>query len=261
MKYLGKITDNKDLVTKEYVDHADNTKQNTLVSGTNIKTINNQSLLGSGNITIQGGGGGDHEELTQAEYNALSQAEKENGTVYFITDASPIPSSLLNLFYPVGTYYETSDSTFNPNVSMGGTWISESRTDDEIVEQGFYQSGAFIYRKWKSGISEFWGRTTVVGRAMTNAYGNLFYYTETDLVTFPSDLFTSPPIVTASWNPTGSSSGLVGLSMYETTTTVVRAYVWSSKSGTYNSVYSIRATGLWKTYEAPTNITRWHRTA
>lgn len=32
-------------------------KQNTLVSGTNIKTINNQSLLGSGNISISGGGG------------------------------------------------------------------------------------------------------------------------------------------------------------------------------------------------------------
>lgn len=31
-------------------------KQDTLVSGTNIKTINNQSLLGSGNIDIQGGG-------------------------------------------------------------------------------------------------------------------------------------------------------------------------------------------------------------
>ena len=33
-------------------------KQDTLVSGTNIKTINNESLLGSGNIDIQGGGGG-----------------------------------------------------------------------------------------------------------------------------------------------------------------------------------------------------------
>ena len=35
-------------------------KQDTLVSGTNIKTINNESLLGSGNITIQGGGGGSY---------------------------------------------------------------------------------------------------------------------------------------------------------------------------------------------------------
>jgi hypothetical protein len=32
-------------------------KQATLVSGTNIKTVNNTSLLGSGNITIAGGGG------------------------------------------------------------------------------------------------------------------------------------------------------------------------------------------------------------
>jgi hypothetical protein len=34
-----------------------NAKQDTLVSGTNIKTVNNTSLLGSGNITIAGGGG------------------------------------------------------------------------------------------------------------------------------------------------------------------------------------------------------------
>ena len=36
----------------------DDSKQDLLVSGTNIKTINHQSLLGSGNITIEGGGGG-----------------------------------------------------------------------------------------------------------------------------------------------------------------------------------------------------------
>ena len=36
----------------------DDSKQDTLISGTNIKTINHQSLLGSGNITIEGGGGG-----------------------------------------------------------------------------------------------------------------------------------------------------------------------------------------------------------
>ena len=44
--------------------------QPTLVSGTNIKTINNESILGSGNITIQGGSGGGETviELTQAQY-------------------------------------------------------------------------------------------------------------------------------------------------------------------------------------------------
>ena len=32
-----------------------NAKQDTLVSGTNVKTINNQSIIGEGNITIEGG--------------------------------------------------------------------------------------------------------------------------------------------------------------------------------------------------------------
>lgn len=43
-----------DLATKEEVS----AKQDTLVSGTNIKTINGNSILGSGNISIGGGGGG-----------------------------------------------------------------------------------------------------------------------------------------------------------------------------------------------------------
>ena len=33
----------------------DDSKQDLLISGSNIKTVNNESLLGSGNITIQGG--------------------------------------------------------------------------------------------------------------------------------------------------------------------------------------------------------------
>jgi hypothetical protein len=44
-----------------------NAKQDTLVSGTNIKTINDESILGSGNLTISGGGGisdGDKGDIT-----------------------------------------------------------------------------------------------------------------------------------------------------------------------------------------------------
>ena len=44
-------------------------KQDTLVSGTNIKTINGSSLLGPGNIVIEGGGGGGSENIA-AEYSA-----------------------------------------------------------------------------------------------------------------------------------------------------------------------------------------------
>lgn len=35
--------------------------------------------------------------------------------------------NLLDFFYPVGTYYETSDSDFDPNTVWGGTWVQDSK--------------------------------------------------------------------------------------------------------------------------------------
>lgn len=34
--------------------------------------------------------------------------------------------SLLNIFYPVGSYYETSNKNFNPNTAWGGTWVQDT---------------------------------------------------------------------------------------------------------------------------------------
>lgn len=57
--------------------------QPTLVSGQNIKTINNQSLLGNGNIVIQGGGGG-IECVTYSDYAEMAADESQpNGTIAF----------------------------------------------------------------------------------------------------------------------------------------------------------------------------------
>lgn len=36
-------------------------------------------------------------------------------------------TTLLDLFYPVGTYYETSNGNFNPNESWGGTWVEDTK--------------------------------------------------------------------------------------------------------------------------------------
>ena len=35
---------------------------------------------------------------------------------------TPSLSELLNLFYPVGSYYYTDNNNFDPNISFGGTW-------------------------------------------------------------------------------------------------------------------------------------------
>lgn len=58
-KIEGKGLSTNDYTTEEKTKLADidmSSKQDILVSGTNIKTINNTSILGSGNINIEGGG-------------------------------------------------------------------------------------------------------------------------------------------------------------------------------------------------------------
>lgn len=63
----GDISNQTDLVSSLQA------KQNLLVSGTNIKTINNESILGSGNIVIQGGGG----DVTDVEVNGVSVVDQD----------------------------------------------------------------------------------------------------------------------------------------------------------------------------------------
>lgn len=63
-------------------------KQDTLVSGTNIKTINGESILGSGDITtgnVSSTTVNNIVQITQTDYDAL--ATKDANTQYIITDA------------------------------------------------------------------------------------------------------------------------------------------------------------------------------
>ena len=69
-------------------------KQDTLVSGTNIKTINGNSVLGEGNINIEVPSSEELQKLnslpnfvtlTKAEYYALGT--KDENTYYFIKEA------------------------------------------------------------------------------------------------------------------------------------------------------------------------------
>lgn len=47
----------------------------------------------------------------------------ENGQV----PSSQLPiSALLDIFYPIGSYLETSDGSYDPNASLGGSWIKET---------------------------------------------------------------------------------------------------------------------------------------
>ena len=75
--YLTSHQDISNLATKQEVKDGLATKQDTLVSGKNIKTVNGESLLGSGDISLI-----KSQIMTQQEYDELSP--KDNNTVYFI---------------------------------------------------------------------------------------------------------------------------------------------------------------------------------
>lgn len=66
---IGEINSSIDDIEQNilYLNQEVNTKQDTLVSGVNIKTVNGNSLLGSGDLPISGGGGvtdGDKGDIT-----------------------------------------------------------------------------------------------------------------------------------------------------------------------------------------------------
>lgn len=104
----------------------DATKQDKLVSGTNIKTINNQSLLGSGNINIQGGGGDMTNYYTKSETNSLLNA-KQN-TLVSGTNIKTVGGESLLGSTNVKPVYE-----FEATVSQGVVTCSE--TYENLITQ------------------------------------------------------------------------------------------------------------------------------
>ena len=68
------LENNSNYITNSYHD---NSKQDKLVSGENIKTINGNSLLGSGNITVEGGG----VESVNGKTGAITLAGGTNVTI------------------------------------------------------------------------------------------------------------------------------------------------------------------------------------
>lgn len=101
---------------KEYVDTGLATKQETLVSGSNIKTINHTTLLGSGNINIEG-----------SSYNAGEGIEIENNTISIDTDVVATKDFVNS---SIATETATFRGTYNIVTDLG---LTTSATEQEIA--------------------------------------------------------------------------------------------------------------------------------
>ena len=152
INYISQLSDGTNTYTIKDAEARNSLtgKQDTLVSGTNIKTINNNSILGSGNIsvetsidntTITKNGSNNLQSVatidnrsgnaiktwtgTRAQYDAI--IAKDSNTLYNITDDTSVTLSLLEILYPVGSIYITTNNTCPLSTLISGsTWVQET---------------------------------------------------------------------------------------------------------------------------------------
>ena len=145
----GKVNTSDFVTYKNEVTTKLATKQDTLVSGTNVKTINNQSILGSGNITIEGGSTITIDSvMSDTSVNAVQNKVIKSyidgkvinvptKTSQLTNDSGFITSADLDTSYAKVTYVDTQDASnlatakqySNSNLSTAKTYTDTSITN------------------------------------------------------------------------------------------------------------------------------------
>ena len=133
------VTSSTIYATEAYVNEAvaglDEKKQDKLISGQNIKTINGESILGEGNIVIEGGSGG-----TGTKYAAGDNIEISEDNVISVTGIT-VPTNVSEL---------TNDSGYLTDTELESKgYVSESElegkdyvTNTELNSKGYITNSA-----------------------------------------------------------------------------------------------------------------------
>ena len=78
--------------------------------------------------------------LIASKYNLM--LSQFRNLISSVVSEQIVKTSMLNMFYPVGSYYETSDRNFNPNTAWGGTWVLETEGQVHVSAGTNYTVGA-----------------------------------------------------------------------------------------------------------------------
>lgn len=122
----------------------DAAKQEKLVSGETIKTVNGSSLLGSGNITIQGGGGGVEESpIDGREYARKNKA----WTSLPVRSVSPEANSVVQRDSSGNILVDNKAIHFNNNMN----WWMQVNSDGNFILNSTGNANKFLYKNYEVG--------------------------------------------------------------------------------------------------------------
>ena len=145
----------------------------------------------------------------------------------------------IDLFYPIGSYYETSDNTFNPNTAWGGTWVKLAH--NTLLTSLTYKPN---------------GNTTDIGNITIPVDGYYMF-----LISWQNGKPLFAGLSAASQNsPTQvlydgtDSGGEYNVVMYMTAG-VQKVWVRAQSASANNTFY------VYKVNYVDDNVNRWHRTA
>lgn len=147
--------------------------------------------------------------------------------------AKPSVSEVIDLVYPVGSYYETSDASFDPNVAWGGTWVEDTEGQMLVAQDNgtfatLGDTGGAETHQHKYGMKygEWWGNLCTNPKLINGS---------------ESTWLGGSQVSSENWNGSNAQSG------------------GSSKSMTTYSIVANTTNG--SNLPPYTVVKRWHRTA
>lgn len=107
-----------------------------------------------------------------------------------VMDANSTLRALFDFIHPVGSYYETSDTSFDPNVTWGGTWEKSTHISEEesLLYTGSFTAGSItlnddVKNYWRIAVTANDNDGSIKTFNVINNYANFYTYLDFQRIT------------------------------------------------------------------------------
>lgn len=163
-----------------------------------------------------------------------------------------------NIFYPVGSYYETTDSTFNPNTTWGGTWELE---DEGLVHVSSGTNYSVSNLSQDGGSKQITYTPTGSNSPVTLTANQSGIQSHTHTMQGLSSNGSWYPLQFGGWYTAGTNRGSINFNMSSGVTNQLRnSYTSVNAKEAHNHTFTGTKATL-DNMQPYKIVNRWHRTA